>query len=228
MNNNTKQIMKELDNWVSRHGNGKYGDENIESARNYENYGIPEIPGIQQIRKEIKEFVFLILEEDLSNNILEIGLGYYGSTHFLWRLLFDHVISIEKLHNRVRTFGENTRSFYGKWVLDDNKSSFIIGSSNNSKTVLNTYKVCDNRGIDLLFIDGDHEYESVLTDWLLYNPLVKKGGIVAFHDVESKDPEYGVSMFIDRLSKGKIDNKKRVVKRIVHSNYAGIGYYKKV
>ena len=28
-------------------------------------------------------------------NCLEIGLGAYGSTHFLWRLMFKKTISIE-------------------------------------------------------------------------------------------------------------------------------------
>lgn len=36
--------------------------------------------------------------------------------------------------------------------------------------------------IDLLFIDGDHRYESVLRDFRLWSPLVKPGGVIAFHD----------------------------------------------
>ncbi len=35
----------------------------------------------------------------------------------------------------------------------------------------------------LLFIDGDHTYEGVKKDFDMYSPLVKKGGIVAFHDI---------------------------------------------
>ncbi len=36
--------------------------------------------------------------------------------------------------------------------------------------------------IELLFIDGAHEYESVLEDYTLYRPLVIDGGFIAFHD----------------------------------------------
>jgi predicted O-methyltransferase YrrM len=36
--------------------------------------------------------------------------------------------------------------------------------------------------IDLLFIDGDHSYEGVKTDWDLYSPLLKSGSCVVFHD----------------------------------------------
>jgi predicted O-methyltransferase YrrM len=37
--------------------------------------------------------------------------------------------------------------------------------------------------VDLLFIDGDHRYQGVNRDWELYSPLVRKGGLVAFHDI---------------------------------------------
>jgi predicted O-methyltransferase YrrM len=36
--------------------------------------------------------------------------------------------------------------------------------------------------LDFLFIDGDHAYDSVLKDWELYSTLIKKNGLVAFHD----------------------------------------------
>lgn len=36
--------------------------------------------------------------------------------------------------------------------------------------------------IDFLFIDGDHNYEGVRKDWMLYSELLKKDSIVAFHD----------------------------------------------
>ncbi|MBZ0246870.1 MAG: class I SAM-dependent methyltransferase [Cyclobacteriaceae bacterium] len=37
--------------------------------------------------------------------------------------------------------------------------------------------------IDVLFIDGSHEYEDVKADFLAFYPFVKPGGIVAFHDI---------------------------------------------
>ena len=38
-------------------------------------------------------------------------------------------------------------------------------------------------GIDFLFIDGDHTYQSVLRDFQEWSPHIKGGGIIAFHDV---------------------------------------------
>jgi len=37
--------------------------------------------------------------------------------------------------------------------------------------------------LNFLFIDGDHSYEGVKKDWNLYKQFLKKGSIVAFHDI---------------------------------------------
>jgi len=44
--------------------------------------------------------------------------------------------------------------------------------------------------IDLLFIDGNHEYAAVLQDYEQWSPLLKTGGTIAFHDVvRESDPD---------------------------------------
>ncbi len=222
------EIMNELEQWISQHGSGTFSDENFETVGNFGNYSIPEIPGIQQVRKEIETFVDLLLSMKLTNSILEVGLGYYGSTHFLWRQFIEKVITIEISHERVRKFGGNMRKFYGKWVLDDNRSSFLIGSSTDAGTVKKAYDLLKGKRVDVLFIDGLHSYEGVLTDWLLYNPLVKKGGMVVFHDALLQAPELGVSDFLDRLKLGSFDGRSYDLKTIVHSRETGIAYYQQV
>lgn len=53
--------------------------------------------------------------------------------------------------------------------------------------------------IDLLFIDADHSYKGVSSDWKNWSPFVRKGGIIAFHDyyVHSEGGHPGVRKFID-------------------------------
>lgn len=36
--------------------------------------------------------------------------------------------------------------------------------------------------VDFVFIDGNHDYDYVIKDLRMYEPLVKKGGIMAAHD----------------------------------------------
>ncbi len=38
---------------------------------------------------------------------------------------------------------------------------------------------------EFLFIDGDHSYQGIRTDWEAWSPLIGKGGIVALHDSRS-------------------------------------------
>ena len=36
--------------------------------------------------------------------------------------------------------------------------------------------------LDLLFLDGDHSYDSVRADWDAYNRFLQLGAIIVFHD----------------------------------------------
>lgn len=57
----------------------------------------------------------------------------------------------------------------------------ILGNSNNLETLDELRDRLDGREIDLLFIDGDHEYGAVKRDYDLYSPLTKH--LVVLHDV---------------------------------------------
>ena len=41
-----------------------------------------------------------------------------------------------------------------------------------------------------MFIDGDHSYDGVRSDYEMYAPLVRNGGLVAFHDIVEGRPEW--------------------------------------
>ena len=41
---------------------------------------------------------------------------------------------------------------------------------------------------DVLFIDGDHRYDSVLRDVILYTPKLRKGGLLFTHDCRMNRP----------------------------------------
>ena len=80
------------------------------------------------------------------------------------------------------------------------------------------------RMIDVLHIDAGHLYEEVERDFSLWEPLVRPGGVVLFHDIhtEFEDPKRGkvwrtVGTFFDEL-KGR----KREIKE-----HAGFGAWYK-
>lgn len=51
--------------------------------------------------------------------------------------------------------------------------------------------------IDVLFIDGDHDYEAVKRDIANFFPLVRSGGYIGFHDYFN--PSFGVRQAVDEL-----------------------------
>jgi hypothetical protein len=44
-------------------------------------------------------------------------------------------------------------------------------------------RILRGRRVDFLHVDGDHTAEGVRTDYAMYGPLVRSGGLVAFHDL---------------------------------------------
>jgi hypothetical protein len=48
-------------------------------------------------------------------------------------------------------------------------------------------KILGGAQLDYLFLDGDHKYGGVSRDFEMYAPLVRRGGMVAFHDIVTYD-----------------------------------------
>lgn len=63
----------------------------------------------------------------------------------------------------------------------------IIADSHDPKTIEILRDKLAGRSIDLLFIDGEHDYKSVECDYRFYAPLVKH--LIALHDIFLIRPE---------------------------------------
>ena len=61
----------------------------------------------------------------------------------------------------------------------------IIWLEEFSHQAIEKFKQIEAQPIDFMFIDGDHSYEGIKTDWILWSPLVRCGGIIALHDSRS-------------------------------------------
>ena len=61
--------------------------------------------------------------------------------------------------------------------------------SNGPKSVDVIKEYLGDRKIDFLFIDGDHNYLPCKRDFELFRPLVRLGGIIGFHDTNSRGIE---------------------------------------
>jgi predicted O-methyltransferase YrrM len=71
----------------------------------------------------------------------------------------------------------------------------IDGNSRLPESVERFREALGGRKLDLLFIDGDHSYEGVKSDYELYSGFVRPGGVIAFHDIQpGYELELGVAV----------------------------------
>ena len=151
-------------------------------------------PAAQQVRAEWLEFVDMLHGHGLPRSTcLQLGLGTPGATHSLLALLFREVHTVER---EFPVVGEWNRRFpAGDTGTLHNGSGIIQGDTNSAGTFTRCSAL---KPLDLLFIDAGHRYEEVLLDHTMYSPLVRPGGIVAFHDAVHR-PQFGDGIGVWRL-----------------------------
>lgn len=184
-----QEIAYQLDEFVANRGCGSY----VSDPQTRNTTGIDPNNPIQQIREEILYFAEILLKTQYKN-VLEIGAGTYGGTHYLWKMIFEEVTSVDfciTLPSRLN------------YEIEYPQDVFVIADSFNIKT----RELISKRGpFDVLFIDGGHGYENITGDYLLYKDLVHKGGMIAFHDTNANMG--GINQFMEELFYGKIDGVK--------------------
>ena len=72
----------------------------------------------------------------------------------------------------------HTFKIFKKNIKKAKVENMIIPLQKTSKEAAKKF----NKKIDLLFIDGRHDYNFVNLDFNLYYPKIKDGGIIVFHD----------------------------------------------
>ena len=139
-----------------------------------------------------------------ANRVIEIG-SLYGWTlrHFIhYSQPSSTVLAIDlPVRNfvgphdwRVEKQEKNYKEEWPKWSKENMTKLYLIpDSSQKQQTLDKTKEIFNNELIDFLFIDGDHTYNGVRKDYEMYGPLVRKGGIIAFHDI-GQNEEGGVSV----------------------------------
>ena len=131
-----------------------------------------------QIKEEIKNLL-LILDKIKPKVILEIGTAG-GGTLFL----FSNVAHEEAILISVDLYQSIEKRILFRYIGKEKQKIFLIqGDSHSIETLKKIEGILKGRNVDFLFIDGDHSYEGVKKDFEMYSPLVRKGGIIAFHDI---------------------------------------------
>ena len=146
---------------------------------------------ISQARSEIVELGKL-LQEFAPKRSLEIGTNY-GGTLFLLCTLSPPDAEIISLDLPFGAFGGGYPSrkipLYRQFPKGGQKLHLIRADSHAQETKERVVKILGGEKLDYLFLDGDHTYDGVHRDFEMYAPLVRGGGMVAFHDIVTYNPE---------------------------------------
>jgi predicted O-methyltransferase YrrM len=144
-----------------------------------------------QVRSELLGIATLVRELK-PRTVVEIGTAT-GGTLFVWCALAHPeatIVSVDLpggIHGGGYPYWKTF--LYKRFVTARQKLHLLRGSSHDSEMLSRLKAVLPEGSVDFLFIDGDHTYAGVKQDYEMYGPLVRKGGLIAFHDICVHPPE---------------------------------------
>lgn len=182
--------------------------------------------GAIQVPEELAGMVDL-LREAKPRHIMEIG-SEAGGTFWLWcqlAALGGIKISVDKPDGESgswrfaepKALAERT-DLFGTFAP---RVHVVTGDSHSSEV---RSKVCGILGeelLDFLFIDGDHSCEGVKADFDDYHELVRRGGLIAFHDIKDSEFHRRRNCFVSDFWAQLVGNGKKEF--IAPGEWGGIG-----
>lgn len=136
--------------------------------------------------------------------VVEIG-SLFGGTLWYWSHLpaVQMLVSVDLPSDRrdVAAGVREARACWAEWMVSRVHFTDVQADSHDPATVEHVRNMISDQPIDFVFIDGDHSYDGVRADWMAWSPLVRPGGLVAFHDTwpNGHRHEPGVVQWIDEL-----------------------------
>ena len=157
-----------------------------------------------QDRSELMQLARLV--SDLKpRTVLEIGTAK-GGTFFLFTRLAApdaHLISVDLPGGQ---FGDGypiwRAPLYRSFAQRGQHIDLLRADSHSYETRIKLEALLKGKKIDFLFIDADHTYEGVKTDFEMYRPLVRPGGLIGFHDITEYNDKLTAPGWAERVSFG--------------------------
>ncbi|MFD1341148.1 class I SAM-dependent methyltransferase [Litorisediminicola beolgyonensis] len=167
-----------------------------------------------------------VVAETRPKRLVEIGTARGGTLMLLCRFAAPDatIVSVDLPYGRNGGgYPKWKMPFYQDFALPGQTLHLLRGNSHDPDT---RDRVRDALGgpADLIFIDADHSYAGVKTDYELYTPLLRPGGIAGLHDIlpNEDDPSIDVAPFWDKLEADARLKTRRIVQDPDQGAY-GIG-----
>jgi predicted O-methyltransferase YrrM len=138
-----------------------------------------------QIRSEIADLL-ATLASNPPQRMLEVGTAR-GGTLFLFSRVADANAGLVTIDLPKGPFGGG----YGRDRVPLLKAlprggqtlKLIRSDSHAFGTLTEVRRWFGDEPLDFVFIDGDHAYDGVRRDFMMYGPLVRPSGLIAIHDI---------------------------------------------
>jgi len=117
---------------------------------------------------------------------LEIGTANGGTLFLLCRLSVPkaRIMSVDLPEGKFGGgYPEWKTSLYKNFALSGQQLQLKRADSHQQTSLNEVKSFFGDNQLDYLFIDGDHTYEGVKQDYMMYSPLVRQGGLIVFHDI---------------------------------------------
>jgi predicted O-methyltransferase YrrM len=138
-----------------------------------------------QERSEILQLAKL-LKGFAPQRSLEIGTNY-GGTLFLLCTVSPPGSKIISVDLPRGPFGggypRRKIPLFRKFRRRGQELHLVRADSHSPATKKRILTILGGEPLDYLFVDGDHTYRGVQQDFEMYSPLVRRGGMVVFHDI---------------------------------------------
>ena len=175
---------------LRRRARGVVGiDPLLDLAFDFEAFGITIRP--RQVRDEFRQLLIEV-SRVRPRNMVEIGTASGGSLFAFAGVCAPdaRIISVDLPHGH---FGGGYPPWripiYRSFARARQRLELVRGDSHDPTTRAQVRILLEQEPIDFLFIDGDHTYDGVRADFEAYTPLVRRGGLIAFHDIAPpRDP----------------------------------------
>lgn len=202
-----RRVLTEVNLWRSLRklkGLGRAGtaSEAYRMAGEFRGHGeFAAIVAMQDEQECCRLLDFLIAEKP--RVVCEIG-SYLGGVLFMMTRILPGDATLISVDYPGATkelpYPATRKRFHESFGLEGQHVSVLYGDSHKQSTVVALQGMLAGRQIDFLLIDGDHSLEGVEADFHNYSPLVRDGGVIAFHDIVAH-PEFGVEPLWQRLKK---------------------------
>jgi len=132
--------------------------------------------------------------------IVEIGC-YLGISTELFAMFCKEITSID-LWGMDESYdgGENPKEF---WPIVERLANERLSKYSNAKLVKNSgflaSQTFESESIDLLYLDGNHSFESVVNDAKLWHEKIKVGGVLSGHDYNISTVQKAVNYILDTM-----------------------------